>query len=386
MAQPVTVQKSEVKVTEAGRLFFIHTVSAGQTLYSIAKAYETDQEEILRFNPSISGVLRAGQILKIPDISATSDESITTEKDEAATATHTLIHIVSPGETLYAIARKYQVSPQEVMDANPSVTDFEKLTVGQELKILLKKPGPPVITQVDEKDSVINHIVQKGESLFGISQQYKVPIDSIVAWNPDLSDKPLRKGQELKIILKQKAPRVIAKPEPIMYDTILHQIQDKETIWGIARRYNTTVEQIMVMNPELNEGLKKGYYIYILVPAKGDKTASSQKAIGCENSRYRSKYKIALFIPLYLDEIDRIYISQPTDDQIKKAFFKPFSFIEFYEGILIAVDSMKKKGLSLDLYVFDTNNDSNTVKRILAKPEMPFPLFESVSSTAVSSL
>lgn len=380
--QPVSVTKSDVRITENGVTFFVHTVAAGQTLFSIAKAYEVDQAEIISLNPSAANGLQTGQSLKIPDVSAGTISETPKQQNQYDPGTpggagNFLIHTVMQGETLFGIARKYGVAVQEIIRSNPEVSDFENLSIGQELQIPVSKLlGDALSVKHVGKDSVFMHTVQRGESLYGIAQQYKTSPDSLIAWNPELKDKPVKKGQEIRIITRVRVPVpvVIAPVTVTRYDTVLHQIQDKETIWGLAKRYNTTVEQILDLNPELKDGLKTGYYVYIPVPVTGEKNAATTgaKSKGCENSRYKSKYKIALMIPLYLDEIDKIYISPSSDDQIKKPYFKSFVFVEFYQGLLIAIDSMKKAGLSLDLYVYDTANDTNLVKKILAKPEFPY--------------
>jgi LysM repeat protein/ABC-type branched-subunit amino acid transport system substrate-binding protein len=384
-AQPVTVKKSDVKITEGGQTFFIHTIAPQQTLFSIARAYEVDQAEIIRHNPSVTTGLKAGETLKIPDKAARSTAIQPGAGQQGAVSPAMLTHVVGAGETLFGIARRYGVTSQQVMLANPEVTNFETLQIGQVLNVpVASQLGAAVSVTTEEADSVVIHEVQRGESLFGIAKKYQVSSDSLMAWNPELKDKPLRKGQELRIIIKVTRTQLVtpdpvktgaATPTTTVYDTVLHQIQDKETVWGLARRYNTTAEQIIALNPEVKDGLKKGYYIYIPVPRIGEKPTTATagtKGKGCENSRYRTKYKVALLIPLYLDEIDRIHITPSTEDQIRKPYFKSFGFIEFYEGMLIAVDSMKRAGLSVDLYVFDTGDDTITMKRILAKPEMAY--------------
>jgi len=376
-AQPVTVTRSEVKVTENGVDFFVHTVAPGHTLFSIARAYEVDQAEIIRYNPQAATGLQAGQILKIPDVSKT---GTTGGKQENGSGSQGITHIVAAGETLFGIARKYGIQPQEIIRANPQVASFDNLAIGQELLIpVARQLGEGTRVMHEEKDSVIMHQVQKGESLYGIAQLYKTIPDSIIAWNPVLKEKTIKKGMDLRIIIKVISSRPVEvlkiTPEVIRYDTVLHRIQDKETIWGLARRYNTTVDKIMELNPELKDGLKTGYYIYVPVPATGEKTAEPAPMVrtsGCENSRFKTKYKVALLIPLYLDEIDRITIPHVTDDLIRKPYFKSFSFLEFYQGVMIAADSMKKAGLSVDIHVFDTANDTMQVKKILAKPEMAY--------------
>lgn len=377
--QPVAVKRSETKVTENGKVFYMHQVAAGQTLFSIARAYEIDQAEIIKLNPSAANVLQVGQTLKIPDLS----QPQAPPTPPAASNKEHLTHTVAPGETLFAIARQYNVSAQQIIQANPGVTNFESLRIGQELRIpASKRIGDATTMQEFMTDSVVIYEVQKGESLFGISKKLNISQDSLLVWNPELRNTPLKKGQDLRVVYRVKklmpvseSPRTNGQKTEV-WDTLLHRIQEKETIFGLAKRYNSTVDKIMEWNPELKDGLKAGYYIYIPVPGtaqeRGVVTTAPAKSRGCENSRYRNKYKVALLIPLYLDEIDRIFISPASEDQLKKQFFKPFSFVEFYEGLLLAVDSLKRAGLSLDLYVYDTTGDTIALKKILAKPEMQY--------------
>ncbi|MDT8309100.1 MAG: LysM peptidoglycan-binding domain-containing protein, partial [Bacteroidales bacterium] len=269
----------------------------------------------------------------------------------------------------------------EITAANPGI-DIHSLQIGQQLNIPFKKfTGESLVVLAKEKDTIIVHIVKKDETIYSISVQHKVSIDSIIEWNPILMDEPLKKGQKIIIKKRIKSPHRIVEGRTTQYDTILHQIKEKETLWSLARRYKVTVDEILSLNPELKDGLKEGYYIYVPVPKVKEAEAVASPGKGCEFSRYRNKYKIALMLPLYLDQVDRIWIS-PDDNLSSKPFFKSFSFVEFYEGVLIAIDSLKKTGLTVDLYVYDTQNDSNAVKNILRKPEMPYmdliigPFFE----------
>jgi LysM repeat protein/ABC-type branched-subunit amino acid transport system substrate-binding protein len=385
-AQPVTVKRSEVKITESGKSYYLHTVETGQTLFSIARAYQVDQAEIVMYNPGADTRLQVGQRLKIPDKTLSTQESPQTPSLQTGTQPRkTLTHTVSSGETLFGIARKYEVSVSEIMEANPQITQFDNLSIGQELKIPETKTREEmVLIRVQIVDSAVYHQVQRGESVFGISRMYNVTQDSLIAWNPELVEAPLRRGQTLKIVYRkevreatpiQVTPQQVERSDLVThYDTVLHQIRDQETIWGLARRYNTTVDKIMEMNPELKDGLKSGHFIYIPVPKSVAAAAHTDtpSARGCEKSRYKNKYKVALMIPLYLDEIDRIFITPSNEEQITKPFFKSFSFVEFYEGVLIALDSMKRSGMSVDLHVYDITDDTLALKRLLAQPEMAY--------------
>jgi LysM repeat protein/ABC-type branched-subunit amino acid transport system substrate-binding protein len=379
-AQPITVNKSEAKITEGGMTFYLHTVDAGQTLFSIARAYEVNQTDIIRYNPTAETVLQLGQVLKIPDFSATTIRAAAAPAHSDTTQKHT----IAPGETLFSVARIYGITVQALKTANPQISNFDNLKIGDILIIPQAKPVDDRIQiRVYTVDSVVHHEVQRGESLFGISRTYNVSQDSVISWNPELADAPLKRGQTLRIVYTKEVQEVIqpttkieqqSSSTTITYETLMHHIRDQETIWGLARRYNTTVDELMALNPELKDGLKKGHFIY--VPVAKAVTDVNKEPIatskGCEQSRYREKYKVALMIPLYLDEIDRIFITPGSDDQITKPFFRPFSFIEFYQGMLIALDSLKKTGLTVDLHVYDITDDTLSLKRILADPALQY--------------
>ena len=96
----------------------MHIVQVGDTLYSIAKKYNTTVDRIKSLNNLTSNTLSIGQILKIP----TSNENISTKT-----------HIVQVGDTLYSIAKKYNTTVDTIKNLNnlPNNT----LSIGQVLKI-----------------------------------------------------------------------------------------------------------------------------------------------------------------------------------------------------------------------------------------------------------
>jgi ABC-type branched-subunit amino acid transport system substrate-binding protein len=76
------------------------------------------------------------------------------------------------------------------------------------------------------------------------------------------------------------------------------------------------------------------------------------------------QYKVALLVPFYLDEIDSIKNDQPEP--------KSFAFVQFYEAALMAVDSIRKQGMDVQLYVYDADGDEGVDKTraIFQKKEM----------------
>jgi peptidoglycan DL-endopeptidase LytF len=200
-----------------------HTVSAGETLYSIARRYQHHYSEIARWNNIPSPyTLRIGQRLIVSGSSSAyavpssySAQSTTTRAPSAQTTTH----IVARSETLYSIAQRYGRDYRDVAAWNRLSPPY-KLLVGQKLVIgthapasvapvATPKPAPiaPTTYTSAAKSSASSassglktyHIVQKGESLAIIAQRYgQTPLD-LALWNGIKPPYQLEPGQSLLV-------------------------------------------------------------------------------------------------------------------------------------------------------------------------------------------
>ncbi len=164
-------------------------------------------------NNLTSDLLSIGQILKIPssDVIPLPDN----------------IYVVKTGDTLYSIARELGISVSELKALNNLDSDI--LSVGQELII----PGKGEVLET-------RYIVQAGDTLYNIASRYGVSVNDILALN-NLSSALLTIGQVLKI-------------PSIDDDEITYTVQPGDTLYGIARKFNTTVDSILVKN-NLNSAL-----------------------------------------------------------------------------------------------------------------------------------
>ena len=91
----VVVERSRNKVSINGQIYYVHVVKAGQTIYSISKAYNISQKDLTLENPEVTSGLKEGQILKIPEQPAIIEKSQIIKSDDY------IYHIVEPGQTLY---------------------------------------------------------------------------------------------------------------------------------------------------------------------------------------------------------------------------------------------------------------------------------------------
>ncbi len=200
-------------------------------------------------------------------------------------------HTVKKGETISAIAQKYQVEPAAIYELNPDCSRVLKL----ESIILIPRStskGSKVKTESKITSIEKTHEVQPKETLFGIAKQYEISLEELNTANPELVETGLKAGQKIKIptkdnqknaaLIKKETPKLEPKKEVVLKDkngksaaesevlkttTLTHEVLPSETKFGIAKQYGISVADLDKANPILeNEALKAGQKI--LIPLK----------------------------------------------------------------------------------------------------------------------
>ena len=188
----------------------IYIVKKGDTLYSIAMANNTTVDELKKANNLTSNILSTGQLLKIP--SALLPESTYT---------------VKKGDSLYSIANKYNTTVDELKRINNLTSNI--LSIGQILKLPSDKAS-----DVENEENTISYTVQKGDSLYSIARKYDTTIDRIKDLN-NLTTNLLSIGQVLLI------------PTDTNLETT-YTVQKGDSLYSIAKKYNTTVDRLKQLN------------------------------------------------------------------------------------------------------------------------------------------
>lgn len=165
------------------------------------------------------------------------------------TATNTpsseaMTYTVQAGDTLYSIARRYNVTIEALMVTN-GITDVTSLRVGQVLTI----PGGQASPTPTPGGKETVHIVQRGENLFRIALRYGTTVQAVASRNSIVNPSLIWAGQKLIIPAGQGDPT--SPPAQI------HIVQRGENLYRIALRYGTTPWAIAVAN-----GLSNTHYIY----------------------------------------------------------------------------------------------------------------------------
>ncbi|MDP2337725.1 MAG: LysM peptidoglycan-binding domain-containing protein [Bacteroidota bacterium] len=395
-------QKDNLKTVEiSGTKYVLHTVKKSETVFSLCQKYKVTQEEIKLANPGIATILQAGTTVRIPVGKVVPEPKKAEAKPQPAVAEEYYYHKVNKKQTLFSIAKQYGITANDLIRNNPELSNG--LLIGQVLKI------PVSITNSNEQsgnessaDSGVRdnlsdnsvHQVVSGETLFSLEQKYGITHEEMLKNNPALRN-GLKAGMKLKIPAKDFSRSVETKSIPQSFTS--YQVQKGETIFSLSARFGIDVVELKKANPSLfSRSLEIGETILIpqQISKKNDASpmqtnepvsalvADSPSPSNCQPlTGNNKKYKAALLLPLNLpgnENVDPVSIDKAL--LLSKISFskqtipinsdttiiingvnidqKTEGFLEFYEGTLLAIDSLQRKGMDIELYVFDASNQS----------------------------
>ena len=227
-----------------------YTVKAGDTLYGISNQFGVSVTELAQLNNVNAANLQIGQVLTIPSSSGTNPNNM-------------FMYTVKSGDTLYSIAQKYGTTVKAIQDLN--YLKSNSLTVGQVLRI------PETYTPEEEMilPSYINYTVKSGDTLYSIAKNNNISVDTLVKDNA-LVDNNLRLGQNLKIRIPSQSTEVIEEcygpdytPPISTTPTITYTVKKGDNLYNIAKQFNTSVTAITNLNNLSSANLTIGQQIKI---------------------------------------------------------------------------------------------------------------------------
>lgn len=352
----ITHKEENINTPRSGSNYFVHIVEAKETFYGISKKYSVEIEDIKKLNPETGENLQEGQALKIPAINP--DNKVSNDLTDYST------HAILQGETLYGIARNYNVTIGEIKNANPGLSD--NLTIGETINIPNQVATETEIAE-PVKDRFIKYQIKPNETIYVIAKNHAVSVDSIIQYNSGLTE-AFKPGQVIRI------PQNDSKK-----DYIFHKSKKKDKLTNIAENYLVSYYDVLLLNPGVHKKVDKGQRIKIPVEVESledPNDVSSPEIVSGEKNpctnieeNMERMYNVALMLPLYLEEVDSLENGQEKDiSDIKKMI--SFRFMNFYEGFLMAVDSMNDAGMKLNLFVYDVDNSEEKINRVLHASEL----------------
>lgn len=265
-------------------------------------------------------------------------------------------HTIERGQTVYSIATMYGVTVDDIYRLNPE--SRESIKAGATLKIPQTDVSSGSLENAE--DHFMYHTIQPKETLYSLSIRYAVPGADILAANPGLSVSTFTIGRTIRIPATP-IESLPAKEIKTVTKEIEYKVAKKETMYRICRKFNISSAELIERNPELKNGVKAGMVIKIPVKTQDIVTEApaatmNEREVNAllttpKEIKRVNMIKVALLLPFMTNE--------PTPSSATSRF------IEYYEGMLLAVDSLRNRNCSIELSVFDTGNGTKKLNEIL---------------------
>ncbi len=344
--EPVEVVRSDDKIVIGREVYYIHVVKPGQTLYSISRVYNVPQKELILENPTLYVTdLQAGQTLKIPFRPEAEEEDIAHEEQRG----DFILHTIEQGQTLFSLSRTYDVGIDEIKKHNPGL-DEDNLQISQVVRIPARQVYIPREGFPTRDDRYIHHKVERGETLFSISRMYDIPLSALYNANEKLAW-GLKYGEYIKI--PRYEDEDVAEHDPAdPPDKLIDEIAEDDIV---ERPWQ----------PDL--------YDPVLV--------ADAECISFDYARFDRPYNVSLLLPLFVERNWPVELPDTVDLEeaaelypeyvlsVDELYHGTVPFLEFYEGVMMAVDSLVRAGLSVVLNVYDTERSTEKVREIITRPE-----------------
>ena len=258
-------------------------------------------------------------------------------------------YAVKKGETIKSIARNHNISTRDLLNLNPGVK---------------RKPKAETVIIVPNKDfgkkdvvvrKLNTYIVKPKETLFGISRMFGVTIEELKTANPALKD-------GLKIDMKLLIPEPSITQLKDSVDYVLHRVVNDDTSYNLTKRFEVSEADLFRLNPALKEGLKLGMLLKI-------KPVDTNELEGVKNNSFNEdldlnkEINVVLMLPYQINRI--------VDSTRMENFDRSNSLLniatDFHLGASMAIDSLRRKGLRININYLDTENSKYKLQYLINK-------------------
>ena len=332
--------------------YYVHIVEQGQTVFSIARAYGLKYyDAVIKTDIHL---MKVGDTVWLPK-NEYSVAAVSANANAVVSPTARVHYIkIESGQTLYSLSREYGVTVEQIVEANPELRT-EQLKAGQMLKI------PPKETEERKAESGERKAENVDKTRVETQQQAKQKSAEDVAKQKAAEDVAKQKAAE--DVAKQKAAEEATK-QKAAEESAKSQTNDR------GERQNDKIADMdldsvnpaapikrQVVNPyPFNEvpndfpQRQASYYNF---------TTTSSFNYQVRDRQDKNRVYVSVVMPLNLDKINEISTSKFDIEQRGKKDYKVFEFIQFYEGILMALDEIQSRGIDVVLNVVDLSSDND---------------------------
>jgi LysM repeat protein len=321
--------------------YISYQVKEGETMRDIAERINVKTEDLERLNPDVGTNPAANSTIVIPN----------------PEFKKTIPLIQEPNKDKEVVTKTEETSDETVKEEVDEVKNVPDST--------------QIVRTVYEYKT---HIVQPGETVYRLTKTYNISKDELIKLNPEfpkIKDNLLSVGQEIKVKVAEKKVIYISREEDLK-NHVTHIVKPKETVYSLTRFYNITKQELIDLNPEFPEIADNNLSIgqVLRIRPIEEKLTSDNSAMYIDTIAVTEPIKLAFLLPFKAQEYDSIASEDIFDTKNGGSARVANMVTDFYLGAEMALDSIKKSGIQVDVSVFDTGNRGKEVEKILAEDKL----------------
>ncbi|MDF4222431.1 LysM peptidoglycan-binding domain-containing protein [Maribacter sp. M208] len=333
-----------------------HRVKKKETIFGIAQLYNITEDELKKYNPKLyASPLQKKMDLRIPKYREPKVAEVVEDQGDLEK------YIVAAKETRWSIAHKYGITIERMLELNPGLSAANNyLSEGYEL-LMPKIAGSTVKNQVTQLYT--SYTVPAKMNFYRLEKEFGVKSDEIVRLNPEITERGgLKEGMVIRI------PEQKVETGEINTDNyIFYEVKPKQNEFRLTRKFGMTWAELVALNPDLKDGLKAGMVLKLPKNKVGDFEVRNALVLDkvnlLDSINIAVKPKVLFLLPFRLDKLD-LSNKEETERIIDNRNSLKYS-LGLYSGALVAIDSMKSLGVSIDVKTFDNQLDLGKTKQIL---------------------
>lgn len=359
-----------------GEKYYVYKAKKGDSLFGIARTFGWDDKILAELNPSVVSPLKKGMLIYYPTGEKVKINEAALEIFSEQTELH---HEVKRGETVYSVAKMYNMPVEKIYVQNPSSRNGIK--AGESL--LIRKAD--AVNTADNSKHPVFYSVKSGDTLFSLARRFGVTVEALMKSNPGVDESNLRAGSTVKVPVRGTGVEMATKTrEQSNLDSVVIRKVGKDDTWhSLAKESGLSVEMLKDANPEVKKPKKNDF---IAVPKV--EVVNVDEVVVAEDPREHTREGIS--------EIYEEVHKMPSADSVRN-FTAKIAVIadnysskkdkEFIRGFLTGIDRQKHSGYKIDFKVISASDGENDVIAALKdfSPTMVFTTSDSKLDDYVSS-
>lgn len=354
--------------------YIAHHVQPGETIYRLTVIYGVSGVDIRAANPKLASEgLKAGEIVYIPlkkEVEAEAEEASAGEADKED-----------------APSRKFSLKQifRALTGDDAADDDDGAIRIGSyKVKSAYDPDKKAAADKAKAKAEAEKKAAEREEAARRVQEKERLAAERAAASEARAADKEKAKVEEVAAREEKAEKEKTISLEELTAKTAVstrkddlckkeHTVRFLETVYSLSRRYGITQEALLAANPEVAaRGLKRGQVICIPYTAEELAAMTPDENVADDTDD----------TDVTLPETPEPDIIHSPWSGINVAVILPFQLnttatnadkakmVEYYEGLLLSVDSLKRKGVSINLYAYDSGNANTSIGDLLAREEM----------------